>query len=97
VLLLNHERPTAWDEVSEWLDRHGSIANADVVRIAGVDTLRASKLLTGWREQGLLEALAGRAKRNMAYAKPQAALTIDPGGLFSDASENKPLTSGKLN
>ena len=47
--------------------------NADVVRIAGVDTLKASKMLTGWREQGLLVALPGRAKRNMLYTKPSAA------------------------
>ena len=87
VLLLNRERPTAWDEVSDWLDRHGTIANADVVRISAVDTLRASKLLVGWREQGLLVALPGRSKRNMAYAKPQAPAIADPNGLFSGASD----------
>ncbi len=70
VTLFNLKRPTAWDEVSDWIDRNGSIANADVVKIAVVDTLKASKLLTAWREQGLLVPLAGRAKRNMAYSKP---------------------------
>ena len=73
VTLFNLKRPSAWDEVSDWIDREGAIANADVVRIAGVDTLKASKMLTGWREQGLLVALPGRAKRNMAYTKPSAA------------------------
>lgn len=72
VTLFNAKRPSAWDEVSDWLDRHGFIANADVVRIAHVDTLKASKLLTSWREQGLLIPLPGKAKRNMAYAKPGA-------------------------
>ena len=90
VVLLNLERPTAWDEVSDWLDRHGTIANADVVRIAGVDTLRASKLLVGWREQGLLVALTGRAKRNMAYSKSQAPVVDGPGSLFSEGLDNKP-------
>lgn len=75
VTLLNLKRPSAWDEVSDWIERHGSIANADVVRIAKVDTLKASKLLTGWREQGLLETVPGRGKRNMAYAKPMQAGT----------------------
>ena len=89
VLLLNHERPTAWDEVSGWLDRHGTIANADVVRIARVDTLRASKLLAVWREQGLLEALPGRAKRNMAYTKPLASAIRASGILFSEVPDNK--------
>lgn len=75
VTLFNAKRPSAWDEVSDWIDRHGSIANADVVRIARLDTLKASKLLTSWREQGLLVPLQGRAKRNMAYAKPNGAET----------------------
>lgn len=88
VTLLNHERPTAWDEVSNWLDRHGTVANADVVRIAGVDTLRASKLLTIWREQGLLVALPGRAKRNMAYARPQGLETPGPATLLSEGRDN---------
>ena len=35
----------------------------NVVRIAKVDTLKASKLLGAWREQGLLVALPGRGKR----------------------------------
>lgn len=50
-----------------------AIAHADVVRIAWAGTLKASKMLTGWREQGLLVALSGRAKRNMAHTKPSAA------------------------
>lgn len=87
VMLLNQERPTAWDEVSDWLDRHGSIANADVARIAGVDTLRASRLLATWREQGLLTALPGRAKRNMAYSKSQSTGMTAADGLFSDVVE----------
>ena len=85
VTLLNLSRPSAWDEVSEWVDRHGSIANADVVRIAGVDTLKASKMLKSWCEDGVLEPLAGRGKRNMAYAKP-AHEAQNP--LFSEAEEN---------
>ena len=86
VTLLNLRRPSAWDEVSDWLDRHGSIANADVVRIAKVDTLKASKQLAVWREQGLLVPLPGRAKRNMAYAKP--AQGGENGSLLSVLEEN---------
>lgn len=86
VTLLNLKRPSAWDEVSDWVDRHGSIANADVVRIAKVDTLKSSKLLAAWREQGLLVALPGRGKRNMAYCKP--AQGSEPVTLLSALSEN---------
>ncbi len=73
VTLFNAKRPSHWDEVSDWVDRHGYIANADVVRITGLDTLKASKLLALWRDQGVLVPLPGRAKRNMAYAKPGGA------------------------
>lgn len=88
VTLFNLRRPSAWDEVSDWIDRHGSIANADVVRIAKVDTLKASKMLGAWREQGLLEALAGRGKRNMAYTKP--AQSGEQPSLLSGLGENNP-------
>ncbi len=86
VTLLNTKRPSVWDEVSDWVDREGAIANADLVRIAGVDTLKASKMLIGWREQGLLVPLPGRAKRNMAYTKPSAA--DNPLSLLSPLEDN---------
>lgn len=88
VTLFNLQRPTAWDEVSDWVDRNRSIANADVVRIAKVDTLKASKMLGAWREQGLLEALPGRGKRNMAYVKPAQA--GEQSSLLSGFGENNP-------
>lgn len=91
VTLLNLQRPTAWDEVSDWIDRKGAIANADVVRIAKVDTLKASKLLGAWREQGLLVPLPGRGKRNMAYTKLAQSEAASP--LFSALQENKPGAS----
>jgi ATP-dependent DNA helicase RecG len=88
VTLLNAERPSAWDEVSDWLDRHGEIANADLCRIARVDTLRASKMFKEWRDQGLLVPLPDRGKRNMAYTKP--ARGAESQGLLSMLEENKP-------
>jgi ATP-dependent DNA helicase RecG len=89
VTLFNAKRPSAWDVVSDWIDRHEIIANADVVRIAGVDTLKASKMLIGWREQGLLVTLPGRAKRNMAYTKPSTA--DGPISLLSPLEDNNGL------
>jgi len=86
VTLLNLKRPSAWDEVSDWIDRRGSIANADVVQIAKIDTLKASKLLAAWREQGLLQPLPGRGKRNMAYTKVSQG--ADTGSLLSGLEEN---------
>jgi ATP-dependent DNA helicase RecG len=86
VTLLNMERPTVWDEVSDWIDRHGSLANADLCRITGVDTLKASKMLRAWVEQGVLVQRPALAKRYTVYAKP----TQPPvqGVLLSEAQDN---------
>lgn len=87
VTLLNLERPSAWDEVSDWIDREGFIQNAKLCEIAKVDTLRASRMLGAWREQGLLVPLPDRAKRNMAYTKP-AKTGMEQGSLLSELEDN---------
>ena len=74
--------------MSHWIDTQGSIANADLRRIAVVDTLKASKMLAAWVEQGVLMVLPGRGKRNTAYTKP--ARPVEQASLLSDALENKP-------
>ena len=88
VTLFNLERPSVWNEVSAWIDQHGSIANAELCKLAKVDTLKASKLLIVWRDQGLLVPLPDRSKRNMAYAKPQDG--GEAADLLSEALDNKP-------
>jgi len=70
VTLLNEERPPMWEQVSDWIDRNGPIANGDLCRIANVDTLKASKMLKRWCEQGLLVANTSGGKRNTTYSKP---------------------------
>jgi len=87
VTLLNLERPSAWDEVSDWIDREGFIQNAKLCEIAKVDTLKASKMLAAWRDQGLLVPLPDRAKRNMAYTKPAKA-GREQGSLLSGLEDN---------
>lgn len=87
VTLFNLERPTAWDEVSDWIDREGDISNAKLCNIAKVDTLKASRMLVAWRDQGLLVPVPGRAKRNMAYTKPTKAET-EVGSLLSGLEDN---------
>ncbi|MDO9273860.1 MAG: ATP-binding protein [Rugosibacter sp.] len=72
VTLLNNERPTIWVQVSDWIDRHGAISNSELCHIASLDTLKASKLLKKWVEQGVLLPDASRAKRNMIYRKPMS-------------------------
>ena len=91
VTLLNLVRPTAWDEVSHWIDKQGSIAHAELREIAKLDTLRASKMLAVWVEQGLLVELPGRGKRNTAYTKP--ARPAEHASLLCDPLENNPAKS----
>lgn len=86
VTLLNEQRPALWEEVTAWLAQHQEIANADLRRLSGIDTLRASKMLKDWVDRGLLVPLAGRGKRNMAYTRPE--LSPDQGALFSRPSDN---------
>ena len=88
VTLLNHERPSVWDEVSDWIDRNGEMANSDLREIAKVETLEASRMLRSWVEQGVLVPMANRAKRNMAYMKPQQ--PPEQGSLLSEGLDNKP-------
>lgn len=87
VTLLNLERPTVWDQVSHWIDAHGSIANSDLCQIANIHTLPASKMLKAWVDQGVLEPLPNRAKRNMAYTKP--ARVPEQSNLLSNTLDNK--------
>ncbi len=78
-----------WNEVSDWIDRKGQIANSDLCQIAQVDTLEASRMLKTWVEQGVLVALADRSKRNMAYTKTaQAAQSDVQGDLLSRPLDN---------
>ena len=86
VTLLNMERPTIWDEVSDWIDRNGALANADLCRIAGVDTLKASKMLKAWVDQGVLVQQAAAAKRYTTYIK--SAQPPVQGDLLSDGEDN---------
>lgn len=85
VTLLNEERPPIWEQVSDWMDRNGPLGNGDLCRIAGLDTLKASKMLKRWVEQGLLVSDPSRGKRNMVYRKP--------GGpdLLTGGPDNNPL------
>lgn len=72
VSLSNEEQPPVWTQVSDWIDRKGPISNNVLCEIAGLATLKASKLLKKWVAQGLLVADQARAERNMVYTKPDA-------------------------
>jgi ATP-dependent DNA helicase RecG len=77
VTLRNEVRPPIWEQVSDWIDRSGPLANNDLCRIAGVDTLKASKILKHWVEQGVLMKDASGGKRNTVYLKPILSQTLE--------------------
>jgi len=69
VTLRNEERPPVWEQVSDWIDRNGPLSNSDLCSITGLDTLKASKMLKRWVEQGVLVKDDSGGKRNTSYTK----------------------------
>lgn len=72
VHLRNQNRPGIWEQVSDYLDKNGTIANAQVRQLMGTDnTLGVSKQLKKWVQQGLLVVANPDAGTNVrCYAKP---------------------------
>jgi ATP-dependent DNA helicase RecG len=90
VTLLNEERPPVWEQVSDWIDRNGPLANSDLCRIASIDTLKASKMLKRWVEQGVLQRDDSGGKRNTVYSKPELAHPpLDWAGSLSSRPDNE--------
>lgn len=73
VTLRNEAHPPVWEQVSDWIDRNGPLSNGALCKITGIDTLKASKMLKRWVEQGVLVRDDSGGKRNTVYRKPQPA------------------------
>jgi ATP-dependent DNA helicase RecG len=74
VVLLNEARPSIWDQVSAYLDKHGTIGNVEIRKILRTDdTVGVSRLLKSWVENGLLSIVdpAG-GKKQRRYRRPDA-------------------------
>lgn len=84
VVLLSDLRPVLWDRVCEWIERHGSIGNADVVALGGVDTNKSSRLLSKWTALGLLQVVEGRGRRNRIYCR--CGVSAKEESLFANAA-----------
>jgi ATP-dependent DNA helicase RecG len=55
VHLLNEARPSIWDQVCTWLDKHGSIGNAELRELMQTENVSAvSRTLQEWVKHGLL-------------------------------------------
>ena len=96
VTLLNEESPSIWEQVSDWVDRNGSISNRELRQIAGLDTLKASKQLKHWVEQGLLVSNQTSGTRNREYFKPDAESGAQSPRLLSESSESNSEYSKKI-
>jgi len=88
VTLLNEDRPPIWEQVSDWMDRNGPINNGNLCQIARLDTLKASKQLKNWVEQGLLISDPTRGKRNMVYRKPASDNEVSGPDLLANGADN---------
>ncbi len=89
VTLLNEESPSIWEQVSDWVDRKGFINNRELCQIANLDTLKASKQLKRWVEQGLLVSNQAVGTKNRSYLKPGTQDGGDGSDLLSMALESK--------
>jgi ATP-dependent DNA helicase RecG len=85
VVMLNEQRPTVWDQVSDFIDKHGSISNKEVRKLSiSADVLEASKQLRAWVQKGLLTVIDPKAaKQHRRYSKPS---TPPEAPLFSKLS-----------
>jgi ATP-dependent DNA helicase RecG len=72
VTLFNENRPSLWEQVSQYVDQHGSIGNAEVRQLMGTENvLSVSKLIRDWVDRGLLVVANPQAgTRVRRYAKP---------------------------
>lgn len=70
LALYNRQRDSLWDQVEQWLDKHGKLTNHDVRQVTGIqDSVRVSRLLQSWVERGWLVA-RGTGKRDRHYVRP---------------------------
>ena len=89
VVLLNEERPPIWEQVSDWLDRNRFITNADLCKIANIDTLAASRLFSKWVIKDMLIPDKSKGKRGTRHYKPGQAVEQLSLFLLSDLEDNK--------
>ena len=62
-------RGRVWEQVSDWIDRNGSISNRELCRIAGIETLKASKMLKKWVDADMLVPDTSKGKRGTKYMR----------------------------
>ncbi|HOA18800.1 MAG TPA: putative DNA binding domain-containing protein [bacterium] len=85
LVLLNQQKISYWDTVSNYLDNNHQITNADARRITGIqDTIKMSRILKDWVDKKLLFKIQSGFKGNTLYRK-HGVKDLDP---FSGGNEN---------
>jgi ATP-dependent DNA helicase RecG len=79
LILFNINKVEYWDSINSFIEQNGRITNVDVRSITNLDTLKASKLLKKFVNQGLLEMVSLGNNQNTYYVKK------DSGDLLSQA------------
>lgn len=94
VFLFNEARPSAWDQVEAYLEKHGEIGNEQVRSVLRTDDrVRASKLLKSWVKPGLLVVSnPTAAKQHRRYRRPGG---LPEAALFSSTPGNQAGASRK--
>jgi ATP-dependent DNA helicase RecG len=92
TILRNQNRPTVWEQVVDYLEKHADIGNAELRQLLQTnDTLGASKQLKAWVEQGLLVVANPEAGRNVRrYALPDYDFEIDGSFLSTGGRKASP-------
>lgn len=70
LILLNQQKISYWDTVSNYLDDNYQITNAEARKITGIqDTIKMSRILKDWVDKKLLFKVQGDFKGNTLYRK----------------------------
>lgn len=85
LILLNQQKISYWDTVSNYLDDNHQITNAEARKITGIqDTIKMSRILKDWVDKKLLYKVQGEFKGHTYYRKFGVKDTIP----FASDSEN---------
>ena len=70
VILFNEQKIEYWDTVSNFLDKNYKITNEEARKITGVsDSVKMSRQLKQWVDNGLLKKAQGKSKKDTYYYK----------------------------
>ena len=89
VFLFNEARPSTWDQVADFIQRHGVIGNREVRELLrSDDPVRASRLLRAWVTRGLLVVVDPSSAKQLRRYRLAGGSVQE--GLFSSLPGNEP-------